>query len=78
MRKCEMNMNSMHQQEQPEEDFCGELLADLICYELHRGHLSSEMKYLLERHLAQCPDCRRRIYGFLNMLSEETAVRDFC
>ncbi|MDM7994763.1 MAG: zf-HC2 domain-containing protein [Acidobacteriota bacterium] len=73
-----MHTDSTNMQEHADEGFCGELLADLICYELQRGHLSPEMKYLLERHLAQCPDCRRRIYGFLNMLSEETAMHDFC
>jgi hypothetical protein len=68
----------MNMQDHTDESFCGELLADLICYELRRGHLSSEIKYLLEKHLEQCPNCRRRVYGFLNMLSEETVMRDFC
>ena len=77
MTNCEMEIESMNIKEHTDESFCEELLADLISYELCRGHLSSEIKYLLERHLAQCPDCRRRIYGFLNMLSEETAMHDF-
>lgn len=73
-----MHPDSANMREQSDDGGCGELLADLICYELQRGHLSPEVKYLLERHLAQCPDCRRRIYGFLSMLQEETAMHDFC
>jgi hypothetical protein len=58
-------------------DACDVLLLDLICYELSCGRLSPEMKYLLERHMEQCPNCRSRIYGFLNLLEEDKVVRNF-
>jgi hypothetical protein len=59
------------------EDACDVLLLDLICYELSCGRLSPEMKYLLERHMEQCPNCRRRINGFMDMLQEDKVVRNF-
>jgi hypothetical protein len=52
---------------------CEELLWDLICYEMHRGTLSPEMKYLLDIHLAECPMCRHRIRGFKRMLQGSAA-----
>ncbi len=59
------------------EDACGALLMDLICYELRGGRLSPEIKYLFERHLEQCPSCRQRYTGFLDLLEEDNAVRNF-
>jgi hypothetical protein len=56
---------------------CTELLLDLIYYELVRGRLSSEMEYLFERHLEQCPNCRRRILGFHHILHETEIVRNY-
>jgi predicted anti-sigma-YlaC factor YlaD len=56
---------------------CQELLLDLICYEMCRGRLSTEMEYLLEKHLEQCPSCRDRIAAFRKMLQEPMIVRNF-
>jgi hypothetical protein len=59
------------------DDVCEDLLLDLIGYELCCGRLSPEMKYLLEMHLEQCASCRRRILSYLNLLSEDKAMRNF-
>jgi predicted anti-sigma-YlaC factor YlaD len=56
---------------------CKELLLDLVCYEIHCKRLSPEMEYLLEKHLEECPSCRRRILGFQRILNEAEIVRNF-
>ena len=56
---------------------CEELLRDIICYEMCRGHLSSEVQYLLQRHLTQCPECRRRMRGFMTLVQDVTAIRNY-
>jgi hypothetical protein len=56
---------------------CEELLWDLICYEMCRGRLSPEMKYLLDIHLGECSDCRHRIRDFMGMLQDPAIVRNF-
>ena len=56
---------------------CRELLLDLISYERYRGHLSPEIEYILERHLEQCPSCRRGILGYQNLLENKVSVPNF-
>jgi len=59
---------------------CKELLLDLVCYEIHCKRLSPEMEYLFEKHLEECPSCRRRILGFRRILQENQEtdiVRNF-
>lgn len=56
---------------------CEELLCDLICYEMRCNRLSPEMKYLLEMHVEQCPNCRKRIMAFFQMVDHSTLVRNF-
>jgi hypothetical protein len=50
------------------ETFCTELLLTLICHDRLRGCLSSEMEYLFEKHLENCPNCRQKIFGFHRLL----------
>jgi hypothetical protein len=57
--------------------FCEELLLDIIYYEILRGHLSPEMKYIFKRHLKQCSKCRHRYFALLCILKEESIVRNF-
>lgn len=56
---------------------CEAVLLDVICYEKTCGRLSPEMEYLFERHLEQCPSCRRRILGFRYVLDGNEPVRNF-
>jgi hypothetical protein len=67
----------MNIQEHTSEHICMALLLDLICYELCCGRLSPEMKYLLERHIEECPDCRNRLYGFLEILGKDRIIRNY-
>lgn len=67
----------MHISEHKNNNACDVLLLDLIFYELSCGRLSPEMKYLLERHLEQCPNCRRRIHEFQSILEDDKIVRNF-
>jgi hypothetical protein len=57
--------------------FCEEILLDVICYEICRGHLSPEMEFIFEEHLERCPNCRHKILAFLRILREEKFVRNF-
>lgn len=57
-------------------DFCEELLLDIIYYEIYRGCLSSEMRYIFQKHLEQCPNCRDRYLAFMHILQDEP-VRGF-
>jgi hypothetical protein len=63
--------------ELPNETVCTELLLDLIYYEILCGRLSSEMEYLFERHLENCPSCRRKILGFNHILHSAETERNF-
>ena len=56
---------------------CEELLWDLIYYEMRRGRLSPEMKYLLDAHLGECSACRHRMSDFMRLLQGATVVRNF-
>ncbi len=60
-----------------DEMVCKEMLLDLLFYERRCGHLSPEMEYLFERHIEQCPSCRRRVLGFQRTLNEAEIVRNF-
>jgi anti-sigma factor RsiW len=60
-----------------DEMLCKELLLDIIHYEMRRGNLSPEMRSLFERHLKECPSCRRSILGFQNDLHGTEVVRNF-
>lgn len=57
--------------------FCEDILLDVICYEIYRNRLSPEMKFVFEKHLEKCPECRRRIFSFLRILQEEKVVRNY-
>jgi hypothetical protein len=64
----------------PDKMVCKELLLDLVCYEIYCKRLSPEMEHLFERHLEECPSCRRRILGFRRILQENQEtdiVRNF-
>jgi hypothetical protein len=67
----------MNTQEHTNEEVCVATLLDLISYELYCGRLSPEMKYLLKEHIVQCPDCKQRVCGFLDILTEDIAPRGF-
>jgi hypothetical protein len=56
---------------------CSDMLLDLVCYEILRGNLSPEMEGLLESHLEECPDCRRRVLDFGQTLSGAPEIRNF-
>lgn len=56
---------------------CEEVLLDLLCYEKYCGHLSPEMDYLFERHLEDCPICRKKISAFQCLVEEDEIVRNF-
>jgi len=56
---------------------CQEFLMALVCYEMFCGHLSSEMKYLFEMHLKQCPSCHYKILAFQQMLQDPLIVPNF-
>jgi hypothetical protein len=47
---------------------CTETLLDLLCYEVCRGKLSPEMEELFSNHLAECPRCRSRVSGYMEVL----------
>ncbi len=49
---------------------CAEILLDLVCYEIYRMKLSPEMQQLFFDHLDQCPTCRKRVAGYLDLLAE--------
>lgn len=53
------------------------LLLDVIYYELLCGRLSPEMEYLFEKHLEDCPDCKKKIAAFRGVLKEDGTVRNF-
>ena len=47
---------------------CTETLLDLLCYEVCRGKLSPEMEEVFSSHLAECPRCRSKVFGFMEIL----------
>ena len=55
---------------------CVGILLDLICYEMHCGRLSPEMKLMLEGHLATCPSCRKGIRDLTRLLSHAWSLED--
>jgi hypothetical protein len=55
---------------------CIGILLDLICYEMHCGRLSPEMKLMLENHLATCPSCRKGIRDFMQILAHASSLKD--
>ena len=55
---------------------CLKVLLDLICYEMHVGRLSPEMKGILEDHVAKCPSCRKDIHDFTQILTFALAPQD--
>ena len=57
--------------------YCELLLLDVICYELLNGRLSPEMEYLFEKHLEDCPDCKKKVAAFRDVLKEDGTVRNF-
>jgi hypothetical protein len=50
---------------------CGDILLDLLCYELQRDRLSPETVSFLVDHLASCPSCRRKATAFQEILATE-------
>jgi hypothetical protein len=50
---------------------CGDILLDLLCYELHRDRLSPETVSFLVDHIAGCPSCRRKATAFQEILAAE-------
>ena len=56
---------------------CADMLLDLVCYEILSRRFSPEMRDILERHLLDCPSCRRKVSFFHQTLIEEVPVRNF-
>jgi hypothetical protein len=52
---------------------CTETLLDLLCYEVRRGKLSPEMEGLFSSHLAECPRCRSKVFGTMQMIGSRYA-----
>lgn len=63
--------------ENPNKTFCEHILLSVICHEICRNRLSPEMKFIFEKHLESCPDCRRRISFFFSLLREEEVVCNY-
>ncbi len=55
---------------------CKELFLDLLCYEIHRGTISPEMKGLFEDHLVKCRYCRSKALGLFDLLSLNSGSSD--
>ncbi len=60
-----------------DESECAEMLIDLVCHEIRRGHLSREMGKLFDDHLKKCPACRRRALSFVQTITEGEFPRNF-
>jgi hypothetical protein len=56
---------------------CEELLWDLIHYELYSGRIGLETKHMLQMHLEQCPDCRKRMGDFFQLVGTSAVERNF-
>lgn len=56
---------------------CTEMLIDLVCYELHIGKLSPEMRRLFDVHLEECPACCRRVLNYRKTLAESDWQRNY-
>ncbi len=59
-----------------ERTLCEEVLLDLVCYEIYRGHLSPEMEHLFDGHVEKCPSCRDRVRVFRWILGEGKMQRN--
>jgi hypothetical protein len=64
-------MNSM------KESDCTDTLLDLVCYEVLSRRLSPEMEEMLDRHLSCCPDCRRKVLDFHQILLKDPCHPNF-
>ena len=61
----------------PDREFCEELLLDIIGYEICCGRLSSEMRYLFQRHLEQCGKCQHSYLKFLHAIQGDRVARSY-
>jgi len=53
---------------------CIDTLIELLFYEAYCRRLSPEMQALLDRHLRQCPECRRRLRSMDELLGSPEQV----
>jgi len=61
----------------PDHSGCTDTLLDLVCYEILSRRFSPEMEAELNRHLRQCPSCRRKVRFFRQLIAGDVPCRNF-